>query len=57
MREKVIDRIIEIGERNNGFNPQTMRWKNARFKVVPLCDLQIGSTEYMNQFRDRKSVV
>ena len=52
MREKVIDRIIEISKRNNGFDQGLMRWKNKRFKGILLSDLQTAVTAYMNQFTD-----
>jgi predicted house-cleaning noncanonical NTP pyrophosphatase (MazG superfamily) len=56
MRELIIDRIIEISERNNGFDPALMRWSDKRFKGILLFDLQTGSTEYMNQFNDKELI-
>lgn len=52
MREKVIDRIIEISKRNNGFDQGLMRWRDKRFKGILLSDLQTAVTAYMNQFTD-----
>ena len=52
MREKLIDRIIEISKRNNGFDQGLMRWKNKNFKGILLSDLQTAVTAYMNQFTD-----
>jgi predicted house-cleaning noncanonical NTP pyrophosphatase (MazG superfamily) len=52
MREKLIDRIIEISKRNNGFGQRLMRWKGKSFKGILLSDLQTAVTEYMNQFTD-----
>lgn len=52
MREKLIDRIIEISKRNNGFDQGLMRWKGKTFKGILLSDLQTAVTAYMNQFTD-----
>ena len=52
MREKLINKIIEISFRNSGFSQSTMRWKGRTFKGILLSDLQIGVTDYMNQFTD-----
>jgi predicted house-cleaning noncanonical NTP pyrophosphatase (MazG superfamily) len=54
MRELIIDRIIEISEANDRFHPALMRWRERKFKGILLSDLQIGSTEYMNQFSDKE---
>lgn len=39
MREKLIDRIIEISKRNNGFDQGTVRWGSIKFKGILLSDL------------------
>jgi predicted house-cleaning noncanonical NTP pyrophosphatase (MazG superfamily) len=52
MREKLIDRIIEISKRNNGFSQGLQRWKDKKFKGILLSDLQTAVTAYMNQFTD-----
>ena len=52
MREKLIDRIIEISKCNSGFSQGTMRWKDRKFKGILLSDLQTAVTAYMNQFTD-----
>ena len=52
MREKLLDRIIEISKHNHGFDQGLMRWKNRKFKGILLSDLQTAVTAYMNQFTD-----
>ena len=52
MREKLIDRIIEISKRNNGFDQGLMKWKNRKFKGILLSDMDTAVTAYMNQFTD-----
>lgn len=52
MREKLIDRIIEISKRNSGFSQATMRWKGRKFKGILLSDMDTAVTAYMNQFTD-----
>ena len=52
MREKLLDRIIEISKRNNGFDQGLMRWKGKKFKGILLSDLQTAVTAYMNKFTD-----
>ena len=52
MREKLLDRIIEISKRNNGFNQGLMRWKGKTFKGILLSDMDTAVTAYMNQFTD-----
>jgi len=52
MREQLLDRIIEISKRNNGFNQGLMRWKGKTFKGILLSDMDTAVTAYMNQFTD-----
>jgi ribosomal 50S subunit-associated protein YjgA (DUF615 family) len=52
MREKLLDRIIEISKRNNGFSQGLQRWKGKTFKGILLSDMDTAVTAYMNQFTD-----
>jgi hypothetical protein len=52
MREKLLDRIIDISKHNNGFDQGLMRWKGKTFKGILLSDMDTAVTAYMNQFTD-----
>ena len=52
MREKILDRIIEISKRNNGFDQGLMRWKGKKFEGILVSDMDTAVTAYMNQFSD-----
>lgn len=54
MRELLIDRIIEISKRNNGFSQGLMRWKGKTFKGILLSDLQTAVNSYMDKFSDEE---